>query len=95
MAPRQARVDQSKGTQANAIRYPLSRWERLRRFIHDGRIELDSNAVERSIRPITLNLKNALSAGSDCGAERAIIASLVESNRLLKGRSCPTRPAVR
>ncbi|MEY9299735.1 hypothetical protein ABIF21_004118 [Bradyrhizobium elkanii] len=42
---------------ADAIRYTLSRWEGLTRFIIDGRIELDNNVVERSIRPITLNRK--------------------------------------
>jgi len=39
------------------------------RFIDDGCIELDANAVERAIRPIALNRKNALFAGSDGGAE--------------------------
>jgi transposase len=39
------------------------------RFIDDGCIELDANAVERAIRPIALNRKNALCAGSDGGAE--------------------------
>lgn len=58
-----------KGKLAEAIRYALSRWEGLTRFIDDGRIELDNNAVERSIRPIALNRKNALFAGSDGGAE--------------------------
>ncbi len=37
---------------AEAIRYALSRWDGLTRFIDDGRIEIDSNTVERSIRPI-------------------------------------------
>ena len=50
---------------AEAIRYTLTRWEGLTRFLDDGRIELDSNPVERSIRPIALNRKNALFAGSD------------------------------
>jgi hypothetical protein len=68
---------------AEAIRYALSRWEGLARFLDDGRIEIDSNAVERSIRPIALNRKNALFAGSDGGGEnRAIIASLVETSKL-------------
>jgi transposase len=53
---------------AEAIRYALSRWKGLTRFIDDGRIEIDSNVVERSIRPIALNRKNALFAGSDEGA---------------------------
>jgi hypothetical protein len=34
---------------AEAIRYALSRWEGLSRFLDDGRIEIDSNVVERSI----------------------------------------------
>lgn len=72
-----------KGKLADAIRYALSRWEGLTHFIDDGRIELDNNVVERSIRPITLNRKNALFAGSDGGAEHwAIIASLVETCKL-------------
>jgi transposase len=57
-----------KSKLAEAIRYALSRWEGLTRFVDDGRIEIDSNMVERSIRPIALSRKNALFAGSDGGA---------------------------
>jgi transposase len=72
-----------KSKLAEAIRYALSRWEGLTRFIDDGRIELDNNTVERSIRPIALNRKNALFAGSDGGAEHwATIASLIETCKL-------------
>jgi transposase len=72
-----------KGKLADAIRYALSRWQGLTRLIDDGRVELDNNAVERSIRPIALNRKNALFAGSDGGAEHwAIIASLIETCKL-------------
>ena len=68
---------------AEAIRYALSRWDGLTRFIDDGRIEIDSNVVERAIRPIALNRKNALFAGSDGGAENwAIVASLIETCKL-------------
>jgi transposase len=68
---------------AEAIRYALSRWDGLTRFIDDGRIEIDSNVVERSIRPIALNRKNALFAGSDGGGEHwAIVASLIETCKL-------------
>jgi biotin operon repressor len=59
-----------KSQLAEAIRYALIRWKGLTRFLGDGRIEIDSNTVERSIRPITLNRKNALFAGSDGGAAR-------------------------
>lgn len=72
-----------KAKLAEAIRYTLSRWEGLTRFLDDGRIEIDSNVVERSIRPIALNRKNALFAGSDGGAEHwALIASLLETCKL-------------
>jgi transposase len=69
---------------AEAIRYALSRWAGLGLFLDDGRVEIDNNAVERVIRPIALNRKNALFAGSDGGAEHwAVIASLIETCRLL------------
>ncbi|ALN74151.1 IS66 family transposase [Aureimonas sp. AU20] len=68
---------------AEAIRYALSRWEGLSRFLDDGRVELDNNVVERSIRPLALTRKNALFAGSDAGARHwAVIASLVETCKL-------------
>jgi transposase len=72
-----------KSKLAEAIRYALSRWDGLTRFIENGRIELDNNTVERSIRPIALNRKNALFAGSDGGAEHwATIASSIETCKL-------------
>lgn len=72
-----------KSKLAEAIRYALSRWDGLTRFIDDGHIEINSNTVERAIRPIALNRKNALFAGSDGGAEHwAIIASLIETAKL-------------
>ena len=72
-----------KSKLAEAIRYALSRWAGLTRFLDDGRIEIDSNVVEHSIRPIALNRKNALFAGSDGGGEHwATIASLVETAKL-------------
>ena len=72
-----------KSTLADAIRYATSRWAGLTLFVADGRVEMDSNTVERSIRPLTLNRKNALFAGSDRGGEHwAVIASLVETCKL-------------
>ena len=68
---------------AEAIRYALSRWKGLTLFLDDGRIEIDNNIVERAIRPIALNRKNALFAGSDGGAKHwATIASLVKTCKL-------------
>jgi len=74
----------SKGsTLAREIRYGLNHWAGLSRFLDDGRIEIDSNTVERSMRPIALSRKNALFAGSDEGAANwAAIASLIETAKL-------------
>lgn len=69
-----------KSPLAEAIGYPLNQWQGLTRFVDDGRIEIDSNTVERSMRPIALNRKNALFAGHDLGAENwAVLASLIET----------------
>jgi transposase len=73
----------AKSAIAMAIRYGLNHWEGLERFLEDGRIEIDSNVVERSMRPIALNRKNALFAGHDTGAENwACLASLIETCKL-------------
>jgi len=77
------RMVSQKSTIAEAIRYAWSRWDGLCRFIDDGRIEIDSNIVERAIRPLALNRKNALFAGSDGGGEHwAILAALIETCKL-------------
>ena len=68
---------------AEAIAYTLNHWHGLVRFLDDGRIELDNNTVERAIRPLTLQRKNALFAGHDLGAENwATFATLVETCKL-------------
>lgn len=73
----------AKSKLAEAIRYATSRWAGLVRFIDDGRIELDTNTVERSIRPLALNRKNAFFAGSDEGGDNwAVIATLIENCKL-------------
>ena len=66
-----------------AIRYALSRWDALTRFVDDGHIEIDNNAAERSLRGVALGRKNYLFAGSDAGGERAAaIYSLIGSAKL-------------
>jgi transposase len=72
-----------RGGLADAIRYALSRWTALCCFLNDGRVELDTNAVERAIRPVTLGRKNHLFAGSDGGANRwATVCSLITTAKL-------------
>ena len=66
-----------------ALFYGLNHWDGLVQFLDNGRIEIDSNTVERSIRPLVLTRKNALFAGHDLGAEGwAMIASLIETCKL-------------
>lgn len=72
-----------KSRLAEALRYPLKHWDGLVHYLADGRLEIDTNIVERTIRPLALSRKNALFAGSDRGAEHwAVIASLVETCKL-------------
>jgi hypothetical protein len=54
-----------------AIHYALGRWTPLLRYVHDGLLEIDNNAAERSLRAVAVGRKNYLFAGSDAGGERA------------------------
>ena len=72
-----------KSRSAKAIGYCLKHWAGLSVFLDDGRLEIDSNTVERSMRPISLGRKNSLFAGSDGGAKTwAILASLLNTAKL-------------
>ena len=52
-------------------------------FLHDGRVEIDSNLVENRIRTVKLTTKNALFAGHDEGAHAwARIATLIETCKM-------------
>lgn len=70
-----------KGELVEAIRYALSRWRRLARFLDDGRV--DSNTFKRAIRHLALNRNSAFSLPptevARCGA---VLASLIETCRL-------------
>ncbi|WP_428483621.1 IS66 family transposase [Rhodopila sp.] len=68
---------------AQAIRYALNHWGGLILFLDDGRIELDTNTVERAMRPVALGRKNALFAGADSGGRHwAIVATLIQTAKL-------------
>jgi transposase len=72
-----------KSDTAAAIRYALSRWRALTRYVEDGQLEIDNNAAERALRVVALGRKNFLFAGSDAGGERAAaIYSLLGSAKL-------------
>ena len=72
-----------KSALAEAIRYALKLWTALVRYAGDGRIEIDNNAAERSLRAIAIGRKNYLFARSDAGGEHAAaIYSLIGSAKL-------------
>jgi transposase len=61
-----------------AIAYYLRHRSGLILFLEDGRLEIDNNMVENTIRPLALLRKNALFAGSEVGGQTwAFFASLV------------------
>jgi transposase len=73
----------SKSETAAAIRYALSRWRALTRYIDDGMLEIDNSAAERALRAVALGRKNFLFVGSDSGGERAAaMYSLIGSAKL-------------
>src|SRR5487761_787472 len=72
-----------KSDTAAAIRYALSRWRALTRYLDDGGIEMDNSAAERALRTVALGRKNFLFCGSDAGGERAAaIYSLLGTAKL-------------
>lgn len=73
----------AKSDTAAAIRYALSRWRALTRYVDDGLIEIDNSSAERALRAVALGRRNYLFAGADSGGHRAAnIYSLVGSAKL-------------
>jgi transposase len=72
-----------KSLTGKGISYALNNRIALERFLDDGKIEIDNNAAERSIRSIALGRKNWLFAGADTGGEAAArIYTLIETLKL-------------
>jgi transposase len=57
----------TKSRLGEKLSYIAKYMDGLKLFLEDGTVEMDSNVVERAIRPIALNRKNALFAGHDEG----------------------------
>jgi transposase len=72
-----------KSKLAEAIRYARSHRAALELFLEDGRAEIDSNIVERAIRPQAITRKNALFAGSAGGGRTwAAIATMLQTCKM-------------
>jgi transposase len=73
----------AKSRLGEKLAYIHRHWGGLQTFLHDGRVEIDSNGVENLMRPIALNRKNALFAGHDEGGKAwGRIASLIETAKI-------------
>lgn len=69
-----------KSALGQAILYSLNQWDKLTAFLQDGRLEIDNNRSERSIKPFVIGRKNWLFANTPRGARAsAIIYSMIET----------------
>jgi hypothetical protein len=69
-----------RSTMGGAVGYALNQWESLITYLQDGRLQIDNNSIERTIKPFKLGSKNWLFLGNRRGAEAAAaIYSLIET----------------
>ena len=74
-----------RSEQGEAIGYSLRQWKSLIRYTTDGRLPIDNNPAEQSIRPIALGRKNWLFVGSENGGHTAaVLMSFCSTCRKLK-----------
>ena len=82
MIEKASQVD-PKSPLMEALNYSLNRWQSLCRYTQDGRLSIDNNSAERSIRGVGIGRKNYMFFGSDSGGDRAaILYSLIETCKL-------------
>jgi transposase len=73
----------TKSETAGAIRYALTHWRALTRYVDEGLLEIDNNAAERALRAVAIGRKNYLFMGADSGGQRAAsLYSLIGSAKL-------------
>ena len=74
-----------KSPLAQAIRYALSRMPKARSYLTNGVLELDNNSAERAMKPVAIDRKNWMFAGSQRGGKAMAIAfTLIETAKLNK-----------
>src|SRR6185437_11944101 len=76
----------ARGPTAQAIRYALNQWDGLERFLEDGRIELDTNSVERAMRPIATPVSLCTSSSSIWKHWKLVIGGEVARASFTPGR---------
>lgn len=60
-----------KSSIGKALGYSIERWNELMTYTTDGKLNIDNNPVENSIRPVAIGRKNYLFAGSHEAAQRS------------------------
>ena len=69
-----------KSPLGDAFGYAINQWDKLIRYIEDGRLEMDNGLSERKIKPFVIGRKNWLFCDSVAGARAAeIIYSIIET----------------
>jgi transposase len=62
-----------KSSLAKAVTYARNQWEALRRYTEDGRLTIDNNVSERTLRHQAIGRKNWLFLGSEAAGPRAAV----------------------
>lgn len=62
-----------KSALAKAVTYARNQWQALRRYTADGRLTMDNNASERTLRHQAIGRKNWLFLGSESAGPRAAV----------------------
>jgi hypothetical protein len=74
----------AKSDTAGAIRYAMSHWRALTRYVDDGLLDIDNSSAERALRAIAIGRKNYLFFGADSGGRRAAsFYTLIGSAKLI------------
>ena len=69
-------------TAGKALKYLHNEWDKLTRYLDDGRLEIDNNLAENAIRPFVIGRKNWLFSASVAGVNAsANLYSLIETTK--------------
>jgi len=74
-----------KSTVGKALGYSIERWDELSIYTTNGKLNIDNNPVENSIRPVAIGRKNYLFAGSHEAAQRSAMLYSVLGTCKLNG----------
>jgi transposase len=66
-----------KSNLAKAVTYARNQWEALRRYTEDGRLTIDNNVSERTLRHQAVGRKNWLFLGNEAAGPRAAVLSTI------------------